>query len=275
MKPLSISICLLFLLGCEVPAVLKARLPLVATPPAEPSPASGAATLAKANAELLSEMMKVVFHQSKIEDPSEFGALVHSLNQGASLEGIYRGLVMGNRYRSLESEGKAAAPKVLKIFLTELAEMQTSMKNPTVFEQDSSNRVLTIEYPDAVQPNSKSFVKRNDQEVKAKKDRNALMQEYLEIFIGASPFTLKRILAEEGLKRVDELKDAPGELGQWYAQWVLQMAGLNVDFGLEQRRKPDFDFHFNFAQKMAPDRVKWEVLNRVHRILNHAIEHER
>lgn len=244
-----------------------------------PEPTTGVAALARANSELMSEMMKVVFKDPKAGDPSEFGAWVHSLNQGASLEGIYRGLIMGSRYRAMESTGQAAAPQVLKLFVTELVELQLSMSQPTVFESEESSLPPSIDYPGESKVLSrpragvpKIQAAHHDQEVRPKKDRVQLSNELLSIFIGATPYTLKRVLAEEGLRKLDELASSPGELGQWYAAWVIRLSSTPVDFGLEQRKKPDFDFHFNFSQKMSLDRVKWEVLNRLHRLLNDAIE---
>lgn len=232
-----------------------------------------AGALAKANSELLSEMLKVVFNQEKIEDKSEFGTLVHTLNQGASLEGIYHGLIMGSRYRALESSSKASSPRLLKIFAFEIVELQVSMKNPTEFEAGESKKAPTIEFPDGNVSIPLVNVK-NTQDVKQKKDKKVAMTEMLELFIGASPYTLKRVLADEALKKLDELKDSPGDLARWYAQFVLHMCDTKVDFGLELRNRPDFDFHFKFAQNMAPDRVKWEVLNRYHRYLNFVMDHE-
>ena len=140
------------------------------------------------------------------------------------------------------------------------------MKNPSVFSADAK-KAPSIDYPDgseAVVPVASA----GSQVVEKKKDRMQLQGELLQTFIGASSFTLKRTLCEEALKKFEEVKDNSGDMAQWYANFVLHMADTKVDFGLELRSKPDFDFHFKFAQKMALDRVKWEVLNRYHRYLN-------
>lgn len=218
-----------------------------------------AAALAKENSEILAEMVRVVFDQNEIDDKSDFGSLVHSLNQGASFEGIYRGLIAGSRYRALESKSQAAGPAELKVFATELMAIQSEMQNPTHFEAATAKQVPSIEMPDG-------------SEADASGDASASNQnppDFLQMFIGASTYTLKRVLAEEMMKKMDETTD-PGAFAQWYAGWVVKWCDAKVDFGLELRNKPDFDFHFKFAQKMARDRVKWEVLNRVHRLLNAA-----
>ena len=237
----------------------------------EVAPEKKASELAKANSELLFEMTTVVFNLKEVDDKSNFGALANSLNDGASLEGIYRGLIMGSRYRGLEAKSQAASPELLKLFAHEMAELQLEMKNPTEFLKEEAIKPPSIEYPDG---NSINFVSNapkaapHSQEVKPKPNKNALADELLDNFIGASPFTLKRVLADEAMKKMDEMKDSQGEFAQWYAKLVVRLCEAHIDFGLAQRDDPNFDFHFKFAQTMSLDRVKWEVLNRFHRLLN-------
>ena len=223
--------------------------------------------LAKANAELLFEMMSVIFNQTEIEDKSSFGELVHSLNQGASLEGIYNGIIMGSRYRTLEANAQSASPAVLKAFAVEMAELQVVMKNPTEFVKDQSNKPLSIDYPEGNE--KQAVVEGHSQEVKPKKTKDEIFQLMLENFLGASTQTLKRVLGEEALRNMDQQKDSIGDLADWYGRFVLRMCDSQIDFGLPERNNANFDFHFKFAQTMALDRVKWEVLNRYHRYMNH------
>ena len=267
MKPADVIAQVKVLLGIQpekkgVPAEVKDELGHVQDPTKVK-----ASELAKANSELLSEMMKVIFNQDEVEDKSDFGGLVRTLDQGASLEGIYEGIMMGSRYRALESKSQAASPTELKAFAVELADLQLSMKNPSVFEASEARKAPSIDYPDGSSIDVPTATA-GSQEVTPKKDRMALQTELVQTFIGASGFTLKRTIAEEALKKMDEMKSDSGELAQWYAHFVLRMCETKVDFGLELRNKPDFDFHFSFAQKMALDRVKWEVLNRYHRYFN-------
>ena len=225
-----------------------------------------AGDMARENSELLSEMMKVVFDEKDVDSKNDFGNLVHTLNQGASLEGIYRGLTMGSKYRALETNAQAASPMELKAFAIEMAELQDSMKSPSVFSSEDAKKAPSIDYPDGSA--TVVFAKPESQEITKKRDKADVRNELLQTFIGASGYTLKRTIGEEALKKIDEVKDDSGDLAQWYAHFVMRLADSKVDFGLEQRNKPDFDFHFKFAQRMALDRVKWEVLNRYHRYLN-------
>ena len=276
----------IFLSACYVPAPvesavesLKKMMGMAFQPAGSPSPSASATpaltaaeSASKANAELLAEMVQVTFNKKEIEDTAQFSALVSSLNQGASLEGIYRGLVMGSAYRVLESKAKAASPDAIKFFAMEMGDLQNGMKNPTIFTKDTAKQIPTIEYPEGVTdngPDSLTFGEtKNDNQEPVKKTKNDLVAEILQDFIGATPFTLKRVLAEEALKKMDELKDSPADLAQWYAGLVVHLSGANTDFGLPQRNSSDFDFHSRFARTMSLDRVKWEVLNRYHRIIN-------
>lgn len=282
MKLFSILTMTLVLSACKVPAPLENAVEwmknlvgmaqVAETKPApSPTPALSPQVAAqKANAELLAEMYHVVFHQKEIEDQSTFASLVSSLNQGASLEGIYRGLVMGSRYRVLESKAKAASPDAIKFFALEMSELQAGMKNPTKFTKDTAKLVPSIDYPEGISDTGPDSLTFGDTPPEiSKKTAKEIVEEMLQDFIGATPFTLKRVLADEALKKMDEMKDSPGEMAQWYASHVERMSGTNTDFGLPQRNANDFDFHFRFAKTMAVDRVKWEVLNRYLRVINH------
>jgi hypothetical protein len=258
-------------LGIQEKKTLPAEVKKEMSQAGETASPQTAGELAKANSELLFEMMTVVFNQKDVDDKSNFGALVNSLNDGASLEGIYRGIIMGSRYRSLEAKSQAASPDLLKAFAVEMADLQADMKNPTEFLKDSATKAPSIDYPTGIDDESDTNAPQaapHSQEIKPKRPRNEIADEMLDNFIGASPYTLKRVIGDEALKKLDELKDSPGELAQWYAKFVLHMCDMHVDFGLKQRNMPDFGFHFKFAQTMSVDRVKWEVLNRYHRYLN-------
>ena len=293
----------ILLSGCDVPKPLEdivesmknlmgmspAKKPVSSQPGSSASPApslSAAASTNAANAELLTEMFKVTFNQNEIEDQSLFSSLVSSLNQGASLEGIYRGLVMGAKYRVLESKAKAASPDAIKFFASEMGALQMGMKAPTIFTKDTAKQAPSIDFPEgspdnapsvgANGPDSYTFgdTPKKDEPSEhqtpssEKRSEKEIASEMLQDFIGATPFTLKRVLADEVMKKIDEMKDSPTDLAPWYASFVVRMSETNTDFGLPQRNTGDYDFHFRFAKTMSVDRVKWEVLNRYHRVIN-------
>ena len=223
--------------------------------------------LAKANSELLGEMVRVVFNQEKIEDQADFEGLVQSLNQGASLEGVYRGLVMGACYRGLESKAQGASPAEVRVFAVEMSEVQMLMRNPTRFNMDSK-KVPSIEYPEEEGASKPAPPVDGAEEVEVKREKGAIQQDLIKKFIGATLFTLKRTLGEEALRKIDEDKDDVKGIAQWYAALTVRLIQQGVNGGLELRNKPDFQLHSGFAEKMSQDRVKWEVLNRYHRYLN-------
>lgn len=281
MKIFAILLSVFLLSACHVPAPIEnamesaKRLMGIAiqtspTPAASPA-LSAEASAVKANAELLAEMFQVVFNKKEVDDPSLYSSLLPSLNQGASLEGIYRGLVMGSRYRVWESKAKAASPNAIKFFAMEMGELQESMKSPSAFTKETAKLAPSIDYPEGADdtPEGLTFGDQKDSnQEEAKKTKQQITEEILQNFIGATPFTLKRILSDEALKKMDEMKDSPNDLAQWYAALVVRLSVAKTDFGLPQRNSDDFDFHSRFAKTMSLDRVKWEVLNRYHRIIN-------
>ena len=254
----------------ELPAEMKAEMKSADSAGRSANPGG----LAKENQELLAEMLRVVFDREDSEDQADFEALSRTLNQGASLEGIYRGIIMGSRYRALESSSQAATPSVLKVFASEMAELQDGMREPTHFDAEIAKQAPRIDFPEDV-PSDSSAASKAALKVPAQEasptprlDKAANFRELLGIFVGASPYTLKRVLGEEALKRFEEAGEDPSAIPIWYAGLVVRLSNANVDFGLELRRKPDFEFHRDFAKRIAIDRVKWEVLNRYHRLLN-------
>lgn len=224
-----------------------------------------AVRLARENAELLHEIYQVVFGQEP-QSRSEFGSLVDTLNQGASLEGVYNGLTHSSQYRSFEKAHPGANPAALAFFASELAETELLLREVTPLNESSAlplappvppgERAVTEE------SQSSSVVLQHPRESKTELERR-----YLSLFQQASIFTLKRVLADEALRLMAE-KQKARQLGVWYGDWVARMCELNVDFGLKQRNQADATFHREWIKGTTQDRVQWEVLNRLHRILN-------
>jgi hypothetical protein len=276
MKILASLLLCLMLSSCKVPEAIektiesakrlmgmafqKTEAPVPTPTPVDPQ------SIVKANAELLMEMMTVVYHTKGPIDESQFKSLLSTLNQGASLEGVYRGLVMGSRYRVLESKSRAASPQAIKFFAQEMAELQLSMQNPTRFDRENAKAFPSIEYPEGDE--SATVTDASPAVDPPKPTRSELTENFLQLFLGATPYTLKRVLAEEALKKMEEMATSHGELAQWYTTLVNRVSASGVDFGLPLRNDPNAEFHFKFAQNSPVDRVMWEVLNRYHRILN-------
>lgn len=276
LKALPIFVGLLILEGCEVPRgtlpdsvkelnhrlniALQAMLGNYEVPAGRPPiPVNGAgkpngATQAGPTPEqeknqLLHEMFQVVL----LREPGtngEFAGYLNALIQGASLEGIYNGFVNSDYYKSIEERGAAANPATVHVFALVISTFQHELS-----EMKSSS------------------VKMTDLGVVAPYQAGT----YEKFFSNDSLYKLKRILAAEALKVIAAKREAttpqePEKMGHWYASFAALMAGQGVDFGLSLRNRPDYEFHLQWYKSLKPDvvvdRVTWEVLNRVHRLLN-------
>ena len=237
---------------------------------------SQAAKEAKANAELLHEMDQVIYIHEP-ENRSDFGNMVDSMNQGASLEGIYNGLVHSSDYRKLEVASPGSTAEALHIFCEQLASLEAELPMPTKFDATSAQPLAL-----PVQPSADDSAVEEDfgqspspsPSANAPFDKKAWTEKYSQIFVGSSIYTLKRILGDEALKVVAVKKDYPSTLYQWYSQWAVHMTSYGVDFGLEQRNSTDPQFHYDWAKSASQDRLEWEILNRIHRVLNDANRHK-
>jgi hypothetical protein len=239
-----------FCAACELPFGTESQntnvLPEPSASPSAEELSSSAAKKAKANAEIFHEMFKVVFMREP-KDRGEFGNWVDTLNQGASLEGVYNGLTHSQEYAALEKNSPKASEKAIKVFRDEINLLELELPVPT----------------------------------------------HLENFGLASLFLLKRVLSDEALKVIASKSSGPtpkasetapkgdvaeaksedspkAKLAAWYSKWAVHMAQRNVDFGVPLRNKPDEGFHFKWAGEVSEDQITWEILNRIHRVLNDA-----
>lgn len=242
---------------------------------ASPSPSAPDLTKnarnAKENAELLHEVYRVVFDREP-RDRAEFGNLVDSMNQGASVEGMYNGFTHSVDYRKLETTGPVASPAALKHFGDELALLELELPKPTEFDaseipnahpQDAGDG--TISYGKVPQPGVNATPTPS-----GSPDASTLSARYTQQFVGTSIFTLKRVLGDEALRVAAFKKAYPEKLALWYSQWVTHMSTLGVDYGIALRNRADEPFHYKWALTAGEDRIRWEILNRLHRVLNEA-----
>jgi hypothetical protein len=73
----------------------------------------------------------------------------------------------------------------------------------------------------------------------------------------------ERILAELEKRKADRAK-----LADWYSTLVIRWLQTDVSFGMLSRNRDDVEFHRNWAKENSFGLIQWELLNRVHRILN-------
>lgn len=224
---------------------------------------------AQQNAELLSELYRVVFLHPP-QNRQTFGTLLDSLNQGASLEGIYNGFTHSSYYRDLESKPYKTSRDLVNIFVQEVVQIQWEMKDPKLFTPEDALPLpcVTAQLEDCsprydlVKP--KILLNGNLK----KHSRTEVEKYYQDLFKKASIFTMKRLLGHEVLLLVQEKQKNRDVLANWYANWAVVALRYGVDFGLGLRNNDSRNFHQKWAKEADLDRLKWELLNRCHRILN-------
>ncbi len=236
----------------------------------------------QANAELLQEMLRVIFVKNP-DSLSQFHGWLQVLNQGASIEGVYNGLTHSSYYRNLETQNRNSAPRALRVFSAELAEIEIELKKQTEFTEESAGPLPRISTDSLVSPENMvvdgvstlEFPALGDEAKKEeikKPDIHELIKKYQEVFLGASLFTMKRILCDEALKLIGEKSEYPEKLALWYSAWAPRMSKFGVDFGLGLRNSNDKNFHYTWALSASKDRLSWEVINRLQRLMNKADE---
>jgi hypothetical protein len=265
-----VCLSLLFLSGCEAPAWLALFPNPFKAPEARPSGAPSPVprlTIAevenarkRARAELLREMMLVVYMRPP-KDVGEFNSYMNVLQQGASFEGLYNGFTHSSDFRVLEASNKGATPAALSVFGQELAALEADLPQPTEFTAASAQPLARPVMPEAGPDHP---------QISPKPVKVLTADAYSQLFVGASIFTLKRVLGDEALKVVGSKRDFTGKLALWYSKWVVRIAERGVDFGIPARNRADEAFHYNWALTATEDQLEWEVLNRVHRVLNAA-----
>lgn len=224
-----------------------------------PVPRSSENAESRARWEILREIFAVVLFQNGAEPTAQMQALYSSLEQGASFEGIYNGLTHSAAYRELE-KGTHASDLSVHLFCEELISLEGQALRLGRWGPSAAEPL----HP-PVDPSVDVGISRGGE---ADIDPAGLSRNCRSWFSASSLFTLKRVLGDEALKLIDEKKKSAPNLASWYSEWVVRMANKKIDFGLSLRNSPDVKLHREWAVSASEDRLKWEVLNRVHRLLN-------
>jgi ABC-type uncharacterized transport system permease subunit len=206
-----------------------------------PTPTS---RLNSVNGEFLHELFLITLERQPLEE--EFVRLLNALEQKGSMEGIYNGIVYSREYRDRErGSAPISSVKAYARWMTQLAIEQ--QHDPLRLKQDPNAATEALQGLDA--------------------RRAELQEKYEREALSLSNFALKRRLAEEALKTVELKKEYREKLATWFGKFALFANTFAVDFGLAQRNNPDEYFHYKWALEADLDRVKWECINRVHRVL--------
>lgn len=179
-------------------------------------------------------LLREIYQQVSPGRPVSRGELNSWLNvvsQGASIEGVYHGIILSKEYGMLE-KGTASLAAV------------------RFFSED----MAFISLPDGKTVKDPEYKK--------------LSQSYAKQFSMASIYTLKREMGESILHQMEVRKDDREKLSKWFADVAIRWNSQNVSFGLQQRNDSDWEFHHKWAKENKFGLVQWELLNRAHRILN-------
>ncbi len=232
------------------------------------------------NQEILKEMVRAVFLREPASE-QEFSGLLDVLNQGASFEGVYNGLVHSTEYRRLEDNAKPVLPATIQRFAEEMAILEMELpvadrallndalskplpKIVELAEADGSDAAQEVTAAPVAMASPTPSYTSVDQE------RAAVQKSIEETFLHANVFTMKRVIGSELFKVVAQKRADRNRLADWYAQWCVRVAKLGVDFGYAQRSSEDLAFHTEWAWGASTDRLQWEMLLRIHRLLNEA-----
>ena len=249
------------------------------SPESSPSPIEDA--VAQRNAQILQEMYRVVWVMHP-PSPSEFGNWLDSINQGASFEGVYNAFTHSTQQRALEGNRQgSASPQALKAFAWELAGLALEFSElPEWSERDARPLIelnpgeepLDLRHtqlkPELIE--FKPLAKASPSQL-PRPTREVLAGRITSLFNGASIFTLKRVLGDWGLKVIElRSSESRDRLLGWFADFAVATARYQLNFGLKERNQLERGFHLNWATQSSEDLLRWEVLNRLHRILNEA-----
>lgn len=178
---------------------------------------------------MVTEMIEQILGRAP-KGQQEVDGWANVLSQRGSIEGVVNGMVLSVEYTSKE-KGKTDI-KAIRFFAQEMA---------------------ALDHPNKV-----------DSDPEVVKARETYSKEYF-----AYPlFALKRIMGDKILKESVGRKEDKENLAGWYANFAVRWNKLGVSFGMENRNKDNEAFHFRWAQENTLGMLQWELLNRIHRILN-------
>lgn len=214
---------------------------------------TGADSHKQVNGEFLQELFLATLGREAHEE--EFVRLMNVLDQGGHYEGLYNGIVYSREYR--EKERGVAEVGAVKAYAKIMAQVILDQKyDPLKIhnKEEVKPDVPPLEEPPPPQPTPQ--------------ERAELEELYEKEAIVLSTYTLKRRLGEEILKTIDLKKEYREKLAAWYGRFTFFLNKMGVDFGLSQRNAQDEYYHYKWALEADLDRLKWECLNRIHKVLN-------
>ena len=203
------------------------------------------------NADFVREMYRVTLLRDVRNE--EIGRAMNALDQGGHYEALYNGVVYAEEFR--EKEKGVAPVGALTAFTAIMAQLSLDQK----FDP------LKIQAPDESDTGTGAAV---GPPQPSEADRTTVKDEIEREAITKSTYWMKQRLGEELLKTIDLKKEYREKLASWYGHFTVALNKRGVDFGLPERNKTDEYFHYKWALDADEDRLKWECINRVERIIN-------
>lgn len=201
------------------------------------------------NADFIRELYRVVLLRD-LRNRDEFDRYMTMMDQGGHYEGIYNGIVYSNDYK--EKEKGVASVTALKAFSEILAQLKLDQKYDSLQIANESEPAK-----DKIAPPQPTDAER--QTLRAEIERDELTK---------SPFYFKRVLGEQVIKTIELKREYREKLATWYGRFSALLNKRGVDFGIPDRNKPSEYFHYKWALTADEDRLTWECINRVHRLIN-------
>ncbi len=206
--------------------------------------------------QFLTELYSVVLNREPT--PQEFQEWLNVLSQQGSYEGIYHGIAQNEEYRAREvGAAPLGAMKLYADLMTEIA--LEARYDPLTLKEKQRRAEGTEGLSSHVQEKQA-----NSEEIKK------LKAQYEQAALSKSFFTLKRETVAEALRMMELKRDYHEKFATWFGKFVLFTNGKNVDFGLAERNANEEQTHYRWALTHTDDQVRWEVINRIHRLFNAA-----
>lgn len=203
------------------------------------------------NADFIREMFRVVMIRD-VRSREEFDKYMTMMDQGGHYEGIYNGVVYAADYK--EKEKGVAPVGALKAYAEITAQLMLDQKYDSLKIKAPDSEVDAP--ADAAPPQP------------SEPERLSIVGDLEREAITKSTFTLKKLMGEQVLKTIELKKEYREKLATWYAHFTVALNKRNVDFGIADRNKTTEYFHYKWALDADEDRLKWECLNRIHRVMN-------
>lgn len=220
----------------------------------EAPPSSPADVHKRVNMEFIREVHQVTLNRSPSDD--EYNKWMNVIDQGGSYEGIYNGLVNGAEYA--QTEKGIAPPSGIRLYAELMARIALDIKYDPIKIKAAKDEDTTLgiarSTPLPTEP--------------TEEEKKALIADFAVKAVNKSQATLRKETGAEALKLMEMKREYKEKFATWYGKFVVYSNSKNINFGIEERNKGDEQFHYKWALQNEEDRVKWEIINRIHRLYN-------